>query len=78
MDRFVVESAVGSDGVLNLRLPLELASANRGVRVTVEDIDAGTLDRDQRQQLFLSLAGSWQGDFEVMPDDPPEERTDLS
>ena len=41
MNRVVLTSRVGSDGVLTLSVPLGKSDANRTVRVTVEPADPG-------------------------------------
>jgi hypothetical protein len=63
MNRIVVKSRVGSNGVLELTLPVGTADANQEVQVTVEPIRESSLSHDQWRQGILETAGKWQGDF---------------
>ena len=78
MNRVVVEQRVGGAGVLELTLPLGVDEAGRDVRVTIEP----TVRRDKMTpdacQSVLSIAGSWQGDFERPSQGDLEERESLS
>ena len=58
-----LHEGVGSDGILQLTLPVGQADADREVLVTVEP--AGQpLSSDEWRQGILKTAGKWQGDFE--------------
>jgi hypothetical protein len=57
MSRIVVKSKVGSDGVLQLTLPLGAAEADREVQVTVEPIK-NPMTQEEWRQWVLSMAGS--------------------
>ncbi len=77
MNRIVVKSKVGIDGVLHLSLPVGLADAGEDVQVTVESY--GPLpDKSQTPEVWRSwvqeMAGSWRGDFERPPQGDYEER----
>jgi len=63
MDRIVVKSRVGSDGVLHLAVPMGPADANREVQVTVEPVGP-PLSADEWRRGIMETAGKWQGDFE--------------
>jgi hypothetical protein len=67
VDRVVLTSRVGVDGVLTLRVPLGVADANRMVRVIVEPVEVGTTappDREAWLKFIASTAGQWQGELE--------------
>jgi hypothetical protein len=42
MDKVILTSQVGADGVLHVSVPLKPEDANRAVRVTVEPLDQAT------------------------------------
>lgn len=65
MDRIVVKSRVGSDGILQLSVPVGPADADREVQVTVEPVGpAVPLSQEEWARRVLENAGKWQGDFE--------------
>lgn len=64
MNRMVVKSTVGDDGVLHLALPVGIDEANREVQVTVEPVAPVRLPPEQWRELVLSTGGKWQGEFE--------------
>jgi len=59
-----VKSTVSSDGVLHLALPIGMEEANKEVQVTVEAALPIPVSQEAWQQLILSTAGKWQGEFE--------------
>lgn len=79
MNRMVVKSRVGSDGVLHLNLPIGVQEADVEVQITVEPI-AGkkTMTQEEWKAWVASMAGTWQGDFERMPQGDFEQRAPLS
>ena len=79
MNRMVLKSKVGRDGVLHLDLPLGLAEAEIDVQVTVEPVALKKpMDQKEWRAWVESMAGSWQGNFERMPQGEFEERLSLS
>jgi hypothetical protein len=60
MDRIVLKSRVGSNGVLQLSVPVGQADADREVRVTVEPVGAPPSPEEWRRRV-LETAGKWQG-----------------
>ena len=79
MDRIVVKSRVGSDGILQLSVPVGPADADREVRVTVEPVGPATpLSQEEWARRVLENAGKWQGDFERPEQGELEEREPLS
>jgi hypothetical protein len=79
MDRIVVKSRVGSDGILQLSVPVGPADADREVRVTVEPVATPTpLSQEEWARRVLENAGKWQGDFERPEQGEYEEREPLS
>ena len=79
MNRIVLEERVNGDGILQLDLPLGEAEAGRDVRVTVETFEPKTtLTPEDWRAWVLSMAGSWQGDFERPDQEILEDREPLS
>jgi hypothetical protein len=74
MDRVVIHSQVGRDGVLNLKVPLGSIEADREVRVTIEPV-MKPISRDEWRRHIREMAGSWQGDL-VRPEQGQYEQRD--
>jgi len=78
MNRIVVHSRVGADGVLKLAVPMGVAEADREVEVTIEPAvpkhDTGS-EQEEWQQFVRETAGAWQGDL-VRPDQGDYEQRD--
>jgi hypothetical protein len=65
MNRMIVKSRVGNDGVLHVNVPIGAADANRDVQVTIELAAAPAAHSRQDYLDFLqATAGAWQGEFE--------------
>lgn len=64
MNRMIVKSRVGTDGVLHVDIPIGATEAGREVQITIEP--QASMSRTQQEYLdFLdATAGAWQGDFE--------------
>lgn len=78
MNRMVVKSRVGSDGVLHLALPVGVEEADKEVRITVEPMPPKKAMTQEEWETWVdSMAGSWQGDFERPPQGELEERDPL-
>jgi hypothetical protein len=78
MNRIVVHSRVGSDGVLQLAVPMGVAEADREVEVTIEPAASNRDTHSQQedwQQFVRETAGAWQGEF-VRPDQGDYEQRD--
>ena len=79
MNRVVVRSRVGGDGVLHLDLPMGMEVADSDVQVTVESAAPRRMMTPAEWRAWVaSMAGTWQGEFERMPQGVFEERTPLS
>jgi len=79
MNRVIVKSTVGSDGTLHLDLPLGLSEADREVQITIKPVaKKNALTPEEWRSWVQSMAGSWQGPFERMPQGQYEERATLS
>jgi hypothetical protein len=78
MNRIVVKSRVGSNGVLQLTLPVGPADAGREVQVTVEPVGLPALSPDEWRQRVLETAGKWQGELERPEQGGYERRAPLS
>jgi hypothetical protein len=74
MNRIVVKSRVGADGVLHVTVPVGPAEANREVQVTVEPAPQ-PMTQEEWRAWVQSMAGSWQGEFE-RPEQGEYERRD--
>jgi hypothetical protein len=77
VERVVITSTVGSDGVLHLSLPLGSNEANRQVQVTVEPVVVPAMTPEEWRARVMETAGQWQGDFERPDQGEPEERDPL-
>jgi len=78
MNRIVVNSRVGSDGILQLTLPVGSDAADQEVRITVEAVSPSTLSPDEWRRRILETAGKWQGEFERPEQGEYEQREPLS
>ena len=66
MNRIVVHSRVGADGVLQLAVPMGVAEADREVEVTIEPAapeQDQLAEREEWEQFVRETAGAWQGDL---------------
>jgi hypothetical protein len=77
MNRIVVKSRVGSNGVLQLTLPVGPADAGQEVQVTVEPAGPPALSPDEWRQRVLETAGKWQGELERPEQGEYEQREPL-
>ena len=78
MNRIVVKSRIGSDGILQLALPVGPADADREVQITIEPVDHSAPSADEWRRRILETAGKWQGDFERPDQGEYEQREPLS
>jgi hypothetical protein len=60
MHRVVVQSRVGSDGILHIDIPIGKEDADREVQVTVDPVPTGPSPMTQQewQQFVMETAGS--------------------
>jgi hypothetical protein len=80
MDRIVIHSRVGADGVLRLNVPIGAAAANGEVEVTIQSVDLrerSTAEWEEWQQFVMSTAGAWQGELERPEQGEYEDRDEL-
>jgi hypothetical protein len=80
MNRIVVRSKVGADGVLHLTLPLEAGDADQEVQVTVEPVPSKKVMTPEEWRTFvMEMAGSiTDPTFERPPQGELEQREPLS
>ncbi len=78
MNRIVIHSRVGSNGILQLALPVGPADADRVVQITVEPVSAQAMTVDEWRQGILETAGQWHGELERPEQGEYEEREPLS
>jgi len=64
INRIVVKSRVGSDGILQLALPVGPADADREVQVSVEPVAPAALSPEEWRRRILETAGKWEGPLE--------------
>jgi hypothetical protein len=80
MNRIVVHSRVGTDGVLRLNVPIGAEAADDDVEVTIETAgrkQQTAAEQEEWRQFVLSTAGAWQGDLERPEQGEFEERDEL-
>jgi hypothetical protein len=80
MDRIVIHSRVGADGVLRLNVPIGAAAADGEVEVTIEEVGPKPqtgAEQEEWRQFVLSTAGAWQGELERPEQGGYEKRDDL-
>lgn len=58
MDRMIVQSRVGADGVLRVTVPVGPQDANREVQVTIEPAAPPQMAPEEWRQFVLATAGS--------------------
>jgi hypothetical protein len=78
MNRIIVKSRVGSNGILQLNLPMGAANAHQEVQITVEPVEPPPLSPDEWRRRILETAGKWQGEFERPEQGEYEQREPLS
>lgn len=74
MNRLVVHSRIGADGVLQLAVPIGVAEADREVEVTIEPAvpkREELAEREEWEQFVHETAGAWEGELE--PREPGEQ-----
>ena len=66
MNRMVLHSRVGSDGVLHISVPIGKEDADREVQVTIDPVRPGlsSMSQEEWRQFVMETAGAWQGDLE--------------
>ena len=57
MNRMIVKSRVGADGVLNVTVPVGSEEANREVQVTIEPAPLPTMTQDEWHRWVEATAG---------------------
>jgi hypothetical protein len=77
VDRIVLKSRVGSNGVLQLTVPVGPADADREVQVTVDPVGAPPSPDEWRRRV-LETAGKWQGPLERPEQGNFEQRESLT
>ena len=79
MQRLIVKSRVGADGVLRVTVPVGIEDAEKEVQVTVEPLAAKrTMTQAEWAAWVDSMAGTWQGDFERPDQGEYEVREELT
>jgi hypothetical protein len=79
MNRIVVHSRIGADGILKLTVPIGPAEADREVQVTIEAAEKKCTPSEQAQwrQFISETAGAWQGNLERSEQGDYEQRDAL-
>ena len=78
MNRMVLHSRIGDDGVLQLTVPIGKEQANRDVEVTIAPVGKPAMTQEEWRQFVLSTAGAWQGDLERPEQGEYEQRDELA
>jgi hypothetical protein len=78
MNRVIVKSKVGSDGVLKLTVPLGADEANQDVQITIEPSGSPAITPDEWRSWVMETAGEWQGELERPDQGEYEQREPLS
>ncbi len=58
MNRMVVHSRVGADGILHITVPIGKADADREVQVTIDPIGPTPMTQEEWRKFVLATAGS--------------------
>lgn len=58
MNRMVLHSRVGADGILQLTAPIGEAEADREVQVTIDPVGPPPMTQDEWRQFIQSTAGT--------------------
>ncbi|MBT3604709.1 MAG: hypothetical protein HOE48_20360 [Candidatus Latescibacteria bacterium] len=74
MTRIEQTVKVGTDGILNISIPLSAAEADHNVKVIVEPLDNKGSQQESWHQFISETAGSWQGEPLIRPDQTDVER----
>jgi hypothetical protein len=77
MNRMVVHSRIGADGVLHLTVPVGKEQADREVEITIAPVATPVLTQEEWRQFVLSTAGAWQGELERPEQGKYEQRDEL-
>jgi hypothetical protein len=80
MNRIVIHSRVGTDGVLSLTVPIGADEADREVQVTIEASEPKSQtnsDREEWRRFVLETAGAWQGELVRPEQGEYEQREEL-
>jgi hypothetical protein len=64
MNRTVVKTRIGDDGVLHLDIPFGAAQAGRTVQVVIDPEAAKSKTQQEYWDFLDQTAGAWQGEFE--------------
>jgi hypothetical protein len=77
MNRMILKTRVGTDGILQVTLPVGVADANREVQVTIEPASTAEISQEEWHAWLGATAGAWQGDFERPEQGDYEQRDSL-
>lgn len=77
MNRIVLKSKIGSDGVLRVTVPMGEAEADREVQLTIEPFSSVASSPQDYLSFLQTTAGAWQGEFERPEQGDYEERDSL-
>lgn len=69
MNRMIVTSRIGSDGVLHVSVPVGVADADKEVRVTIDPTGPNGAAPGEYIDWLRNIAGRWEGEFARPPQD---------
>jgi hypothetical protein len=58
MNRIVVHSRVGADGILQITVPMTPADADREVQVTIDPVGQSPMTQEEWRRFVLGTSGS--------------------
>ncbi len=58
MNRMIIKSRIGTDGVLHMTVPMSAADANREVQVTIEPVGSAAMTLGEWRNFVHATAGS--------------------
>ena len=58
MNRMILHSRVGADGILHITVPIGKADADREVQVTIDPVRPSPMTQEEWRNFVLSTAGS--------------------
>jgi hypothetical protein len=58
MNRIIIKSRIGADGMLHVTVPVGAADANREVQVTIDPVSVPVMTQEEWRNFVLATAGS--------------------
>jgi hypothetical protein len=58
MNRMIIKSRIGKDGVLHMNVPVSPADADREVQIIIEPVESAAMTPEEWRNFILATAGS--------------------